>query len=56
MHRIMPTMRSVLLGAAAAAIFVTTTYGQITIRRARQRGQPLHRDAERLGAPEDAVG
>ena len=37
MHRIMPTMRpstslrasSVLLGAAAAAIFVTTTHGQI---------------------------
>ena len=28
MHRIMPTMRRVLLGAAAAAIFVTTTYGQ----------------------------
>ena len=28
MHRIMPTMRSVLLSAAAAAIFVTTTYGQ----------------------------
>ena len=29
MHRMMPAMRSVLLGAAAAAIFVTTTYGQI---------------------------
>ena len=29
MHRIMPTMRSVLLGAAAAAIFLTTTYAQI---------------------------
>ena len=29
MHRIMPTMRNVLLGAAAAAIFVTTTHGQI---------------------------
>ena len=28
MHRIMPTMRSVLLGAAAAAVFFTTTYGQ----------------------------
>jgi hypothetical protein len=28
MHRIMPTMGSVLLGAAAAAIFITTTYGQ----------------------------
>jgi len=28
MHRIMPTMRNVLLGAAAAAIFVTTMYGQ----------------------------
>jgi len=28
MHRIMPTMRSVLLGAAAAAIFVTVTHGQ----------------------------
>jgi hypothetical protein len=28
MPRIMPTMRSVLLGAAAAAICVTTTYGQ----------------------------
>jgi hypothetical protein len=28
MHRIMPTMGSVLLGAAAAALFVTTTYGQ----------------------------
>jgi hypothetical protein len=28
MHRIMPTMRSVLLGAAAAAIFVTITHGQ----------------------------
>jgi hypothetical protein len=29
MHRMMPAMRSVVLGAAAAAIFVTTTYGQI---------------------------
>ena len=29
MHRMMPAMRSVILGAAAAAIFVTTTYGQI---------------------------
>ena len=29
MHRMMPAMRSVLLGAAAAAIFVTTAYGQI---------------------------
>src|SRR5919109_227618 len=29
MDRMMPAMRSVLLGAAAAAIFVTTTYGQI---------------------------
>jgi hypothetical protein len=29
MHRMMPTMRGVLLGSAAAAIFVTTTYGQI---------------------------
>jgi hypothetical protein len=29
MHRMMPTLRSLLLGAAAAAIFVTTTYGQI---------------------------
>jgi hypothetical protein len=29
MHRIMRTMGSLLLGAAAAAIFVTTTYGQI---------------------------
>ena len=29
MHPMMPAMRSVLLGAAAAAIFVTTTYGQI---------------------------
>ena len=28
MHRIVPTMRNVLLGAAAAAIFVTTMYGQ----------------------------
>jgi len=28
MHRMMLRMRSVLLGAAAAAIFVTTTYGQ----------------------------
>ena len=28
MHRIMPAMRSVLLGAAAAAVFFTTTYGQ----------------------------
>jgi hypothetical protein len=28
MHRIMPTMRSVLLGAAAAVIFVTITHGQ----------------------------
>jgi hypothetical protein len=28
MHRIMSKMRTVLLGAAAAAIFVTTTYGQ----------------------------
>ena len=28
MHWIMPTMRSVLLGAAAAAIFVTITHGQ----------------------------
>ena len=30
MHRMMPAMRSVLFGAAAAAIFVTTTYGQIS--------------------------
>ena len=29
MHRIMPAMRSVLLGAAAAAVFLTTTYAQI---------------------------
>ena len=29
MHRITRTMRSLLLGSAAAAIFVTTTYGQI---------------------------
>src|SRR5688572_33380884 len=28
MHRTMPTMRSLLLGTAAAAIFITTTYGQ----------------------------
>ena len=28
MHRTMPTMRSVLLGAAAAAIFITTTQAQ----------------------------
>ena len=28
MHRIKPAMRSLLLGATAAAIFVTTTYGQ----------------------------
>jgi hypothetical protein len=31
MKRMMPTMRSVLLGAAAAAIFVTVTYGQQSI-------------------------
>jgi hypothetical protein len=30
MHRMMPTLRSLLLGAAAATIFVTTTYGQIS--------------------------
>jgi hypothetical protein len=30
MHRMMPSMRSMLCGAAAAAIFVTTTYGQIS--------------------------
>ena len=29
MHRMLPAMRNLLLGAAAAAIFVTTTYGQI---------------------------
>jgi hypothetical protein len=29
MYRMMPAMRSLMLGAAAAAIFVTTTYGQI---------------------------
>ena len=29
MYRVMPAMRSVLLGAAAAAIFLTTTYAQI---------------------------
>jgi hypothetical protein len=29
MHRMMPAIRSLLLGSAAAAIFVTTTYGQI---------------------------
>ena len=29
MHRMMPTMRATLLGAAAAAIFFTTTYAQI---------------------------
>jgi hypothetical protein len=28
MHRTMPAMRSVLLGAAAATIFITTTQGQ----------------------------
>src|SRR6187397_1073567 len=28
MHRTMPATRSVLLGAAAAAVFLTTTYGQ----------------------------
>jgi hypothetical protein len=28
MHRTMPTLRSLLLGTAAAAIFITTTYGQ----------------------------
>ena len=55
MHRIMPTMRSVLLGAAAAAIFVATTLRPVDSRPAK-RGQPLHRDPERLGAPEDAVG
>ena len=31
MKRIMPTMRSLLLGAAAAALFVTSTYGQQSI-------------------------
>src|SRR5690242_4433553 len=30
MHRIMRSLGSVLLGAAAAALFVTTTYGQIS--------------------------
>ena len=29
MHRIMPTLRAMLLGAAAAAIFFTTTYAEI---------------------------
>src|SRR5687768_18031671 len=29
MHWIMPTMRSLVLGSAAAAIFITTAYGQI---------------------------
>ena len=29
MHRMMPTLRAMLLGAAAAAIFLTTTYAQI---------------------------
>jgi hypothetical protein len=29
MHWMMTTMRNVLIGGAAAAIFVTTTYGQI---------------------------
>jgi hypothetical protein len=29
MHRMMPTIRAMLLGAAAAAIFLTTTYAQI---------------------------
>jgi hypothetical protein len=29
MHRTMPTIRAMLLGAAAAAIFLTTTYAQI---------------------------
>src|SRR5688500_16164501 len=29
MHRMTPAMRSMLLGSDAAAIFVTTTYGQI---------------------------
>ena len=28
MYQVMPAMRSVLLGAAAAAVFLTTTYGQ----------------------------
>ena len=31
MKRIMPTMRNVLLGAAAAALFVTTSYAQQSI-------------------------
>ena len=31
MHRMMPAMRSVLLGAATAAIFATVTYGQQSI-------------------------
>ena len=30
MHWMMPTMRSLLLGSAAAAIFITTTYAQIS--------------------------
>ena len=30
MHRITRTMRTLLLGSAAAAIFVTTTYGHWT--------------------------
>src|ERR1700752_1888492 len=29
MHRMMPTLRAMLFGAAAAAIFLTTTYAQI---------------------------
>ena len=55
MHRIMRTMRSLLLGAAAAAIFVATTYRPVDSRPPK-RGESLHRDPQGLGAPEDTVG
>ena len=48
-------MSSLLLGAAAAAIFVATTLRPVDSRPA-QRGESFHRDAERLGHPKTPWG
>ena len=58
MHAIASTSRTVLLVAGTASLFLGVARAQIddSIRGAPERGQPLHRDARRLGAPDDALG
>ncbi len=55
MHPITPALRNVLLGTAAAAVFVATTHGQSILGPPSEANHFIE-TPRGLGAPEDAVG